>query len=849
MRITLASLLASTALAVIVGCRSTPAPVGRIVHGERWRSGVPLGGLGCGKIEMLTDGAFGNFTIAHNRDHPTDFVRGTFFGLRHNDETTLLRLQRPGEYEGVKNVDDVLYNGFFPRALLAFSGLPVGMDMEAFSPLIPQNAEDSSLPVALFAVRLSSKRPETCTVLFSWENLLGGPCEPVEIGSWYGLRFTSAPGRPPNLAGECMILTDGVATVEKHWDASAGMIGREVALAPYEPYAVRFAVVWFMPQSDATEDADHYYLNRFAGAHALAQYATENVDRFYHESRIWSDLVLVSSLPDWLRAMMLNHAYPAFADTIFTQNGRFSLLGTMEQRMAAQAFWTAMFPDLDRRELELPRDDVRPDASCAWVVQVLKNYRWTGDRAFFDRMWPRVKQAMAWLRAQDTDGDLIPEGGNPFDDSLPRGSFMYTASCYLAALRASAEMAHQAGEPADFAELFPQVQAKVIDRLWDESQGTFMAWRGSDQEIRQSLAVALAGDWLARSAGLEPILPADKIESAVRETLARHVKSFPRLPPLRVTADGRLGAPTSFPIACESFLGCEAIYQGYVQDGLETIRRVYETAWELDRNPWDVSFAYDARHGYPMDHPRPVSASAVWNVLPALAGTTVDLTRGTLHFKPNGEYHGPLFFPTFWAWLDCAPGAARIHVLQVFKPHTFVRVNDAERRLEVQPNAVWDLSEFATIAPAKTAAAKFPLPAPEGKKWSVKTCATSPFDPSPLSLERATDGDSATCWRTDRPMQSGDWFEVDLLERRALKGLKLDFAGSPEGWPRGLRVEVSDDDARWTTACEMDVAAIEKAQTAGVLNIPFQARGRYLRLTQLGTSDYPWAIHELDVAE
>lgn len=45
------------------------------IRDARWRSGVPLGGIGCGAIELLTDGAFGNATTNHNWDRPTGVLR------------------------------------------------------------------------------------------------------------------------------------------------------------------------------------------------------------------------------------------------------------------------------------------------------------------------------------------------------------------------------------------------------------------------------------------------------------------------------------------------------------------------------------------------------------------------------------------------------------------------------------------------------------------------------------------------------------------------------------------------------------------------------------------------------
>ena len=154
-----------------------------VVRNQRWRSGLPLGGLGCGKLELLTDGSFGKFTINHNWDRPTGVVRGAFLGLRRDDTLTLLRLHRPGEYAAdagraagiarLANVPATESVGLFPRARVRFDGLPVEVTLEAFCPLIPGNIDDSALPVALLTVTLRSAADTRLGLLLSWENLLG----------------------------------------------------------------------------------------------------------------------------------------------------------------------------------------------------------------------------------------------------------------------------------------------------------------------------------------------------------------------------------------------------------------------------------------------------------------------------------------------------------------------------------------------------------------------------------------------------------------------------------------------------------------------------------------------------
>jgi len=1063
--------LLAVAIATVSGCRAMeraayrPEGVGRLVTNERWRSGVPLGGIGCGKIELLTDGAFGNFTINHNWDRPTRVVRGTFFALRAGESTTLLRLKREGEYDAVQNVTVVSSNGLFPRAYVAYRGLPVDVDLEAFSPLIPHNAEDSSLPIAFFTFKVTSAQARSVTLLFSWENLLGwggragtqfddrsgNAHQPVTVGAWTGLRFTTTRSKPDNVTGEYLIVSDGPASTPEHWDPAAGMIGRQLTLSAGQTATVRFVAVWFMPklvtefektrketqhieqvdaaaaidadpetkwetdapthpgeqlvldlgsakpldgivldnfasQGDFTsgfeleaspdgqawqaveherekvrrgvaefsfarredryyrvtqrlwgpdwrwtvasvkgrlagsdvafvaatgrvhkkttdtarEDVGHYYLNRFPDAVSLAAYAIENQERLDAQTREWQDLTLRSSLPEWLKIQLLNHSFPAVSNTVFTRDGRFSVLespvsmggalGTMDQRMAHHGFWTMLFPDLDRRELELfaaaqdrvePLADGRiphfcgnvhhsvgdpmvgygttdwPDLSCSWVMQVLKWYRWTGDRGFFERMWPHAKRAMAWLAGADTDGDLIPEGGSTYDyEHLPRGAYVYIASCYLGALRAATEMARLAGEPDVYTPLFTRVQESVIERLWDGQQGTFVKWRGppgSDEIVRNSFVAPLAGDWLVRLTGLEPTLPPEKVESTIRETLARHAKSFGPIPPMEVTPEGDIFTPTCFVLQHTPFLACEAIYLGHVDDGFDVVRRIYEAAWEINHSPWDLSLVYESPGGRQASLLTYMTATSVWHLIPALTGMTVDLTSDTLLFWPNAEYHGPVFFPTFWAWLNCANGRATLRVVKVFKPGAVRRVNDSVANLAVAEGAVWDLSAFARLPKNKAVAAKFarkrdnPRDAHDG--WTVRTSRDpGDFDVPPIRFRSAIDGNPVSRWTTSEPMKGGEWFQADLGRVMTVPGIRVDSARSPNDYPRGLRVETSTDARHWTPVIHWDEGQVKRSLAGGVLTIPFHARARHIKLTQLGTTDFWWwSIHEFDL--
>ena len=179
---------------------------------RRWQSGVPLGGIGVGKIEMMTDGSFGNFTNQHNWDRPYGWAKGAFAAIRAQSGDSpavsrILRLKSEGEYTGVENVAHTRMQGWFPRAEIAYDdpALPVMVKLNAFSPLIPHDVKDSSLPVACldYVVTNPTGSPVRVSLALAWPNLLGwggkggvnwddltgNEQAPITQGSLSGLRY------------------------------------------------------------------------------------------------------------------------------------------------------------------------------------------------------------------------------------------------------------------------------------------------------------------------------------------------------------------------------------------------------------------------------------------------------------------------------------------------------------------------------------------------------------------------------------------------------------------------------------------------------------------------------------
>src|SRR5262249_22891371 len=105
------------------------------------------------------------------------------------------------------------------------------------------------------------------------------------------------------------------------------------------------------------------------------------------------------------------------------------------------------------------------DASCAYVFQIYRRFRRTGDQTFLDLFYPSARHAVEYLATLDTDGDGLPEGPNAFD-SAP----VYNATLWLGALRIAQAMAAAMQDKrfeAQCGTWFEKAQKTTLAHLWN----------------------------------------------------------------------------------------------------------------------------------------------------------------------------------------------------------------------------------------------------------------------------------------------------------------------------------------------------------------------------------------------
>ena len=157
-------------------------------------SGLPLGGLGTGSVELRADGCFHEWQIMNNRPwgsgpeidlgpdtsyfglqvHGEDVNRSAVLGLAQglnaylNNPYDLAWLERPAKIDADVRMP-------FTALDYDLESFPVAVTLEAFSPFIPLDAKNSALPLAFFTFRLENQASESLEVsLFNaTRNLVG----------------------------------------------------------------------------------------------------------------------------------------------------------------------------------------------------------------------------------------------------------------------------------------------------------------------------------------------------------------------------------------------------------------------------------------------------------------------------------------------------------------------------------------------------------------------------------------------------------------------------------------------------------------------------------------------------
>ncbi|MBS1875424.1 MAG: hypothetical protein JSU00_19585 [Acidobacteria bacterium] len=295
----------------------------------------------------------------------------------------------PNQVSGLTRLEDASFTGEYPLARIDFRDrdLPVKVSLEAFTPIIPLDAEESGLPIAILRYTVANPGKETAkvSIAFSMENPAGldirnsGARQPIlnqrtseyrAEGDLAGLLMTN-PGTPKDdpLAGSFVVGVIGGegghithlrgwpkakwwASPLLFWDdfTADGQLGPEPAelgpvgsvclgreIAPGAKAEYTFVLAWHFPNRtpawcgwSSTHEAErntvigNHYSTRFADAWAAASHAASNLPSLEKRMRTFLRAMRESTLPAAMKdAAMANLSTLATPVVFRTADGKF----------------------------------------------------------------------------------------------------------------------------------------------------------------------------------------------------------------------------------------------------------------------------------------------------------------------------------------------------------------------------------------------------------------------------------------------------------------------------------------------------------------------------------------------
>jgi len=335
---------------------------------------MPLGGIAAGSISLGGRGQLRDWELFNRPDkgRSPDYAFASIWAQAGNRKPVArvleARLMPPYEgpdglgsknAPGLSRLDGATFTGEFPIAQIAFrdSRLPVNVTLDAFSPFIPLDAEESGLPVAILRYRVRNPGKDAARVSIAWtiENPIGASSQDVaqhhpgeqrvieyrETDLLKGL-LMSNPGMPADdpQAGTLalgLVKPEGKLTYLRGWInakwwtspllfwddfSDDGLLGPEAPqrkpigslclqqeIAPGTEAAYTFLLAWHFPnrtpawsgwtapKGDEHTIIGNHYSTRFTGAWQAAEYAAKNLPDLEARTRRFVTAMRDSTLP------------------------------------------------------------------------------------------------------------------------------------------------------------------------------------------------------------------------------------------------------------------------------------------------------------------------------------------------------------------------------------------------------------------------------------------------------------------------------------------------------------------------------------------------------------------------
>ncbi len=381
------------------------------------KSGIPLGGIGAGKMEILPNGLFNAFTFENNWPQPImaaagfPGILGYHLGIstETKDASGLVRksfLLQTAPLQKIPVLKNIRCEGIFPRATLYYEEPTLGLDvrLEMFSPWIPGDLKNSSLPAIFFTLKVKNLRnaPVEVGFIFMGRNLSGewcvgrrnkiydekrsvaiefanndpAPNDPRQgalrfsflkadwktsyIESWNAVtkNFSFNPETISLRAWEIFAEEGKLPNTKSHFIAQGenqelcGAVSARQVIPSKKEKELSFAATWYFSK----HPLGHRYQKWFKSAGEVARYALSRKGFLKKQSEKIEKTVFSLPFPAWFNDALLTNLAPFFSSSWYVRDGRFAfyeapmicpLMGTLDVGFYGSIPLSYFFPELE----------------------------------------------------------------------------------------------------------------------------------------------------------------------------------------------------------------------------------------------------------------------------------------------------------------------------------------------------------------------------------------------------------------------------------------------------------------------------------------------------------------------
>lgn len=452
-----------------------------------------------------------------------------------------------------------------------------------------------------------------------------------------------------------------------------GALAARTVLKPKSSVTLTLVLSWYFPGFGE----GNMYEAWFRNVGEVSEYAAGRTDHLFNGTRKWMNALAALKMDNWLKDALSNNLYPLVSATKWTKRGRFGifeapeicpLLGTLDVRFYGSLPLALFYPQLEWREMLQFAEAQRPqgyiphdlgskrsdlasnstnglcwkDLNSKFILLAYRDFLFTHDEALLRKLYPFIKKAFYWLANTDRNKDYLPdhEGADQtFDCWDFYGVNAYASGIFLASVLALEKIAALMRDEQMQKEAllwFKKGRVSFEKKLW--RKGYFIAYNNTKEGLTEQqlshhvksqkisiscMAAQLVGQWIAHLLGLGYIVSEDRVKKALLTILKMNgsASAFGAVNAVLPSGEKDKANWQSENIwfGINYCLASLAIYEGYVSEGLELAKKVWDNAASNILNPWNQADMYSSTDGTYLFGDHYMRNMVIWAIPFALA--------------------------------------------------------------------------------------------------------------------------------------------------------------------------------------------------------------------------------------